>query len=178
MKKWLITQQSYSSWWKVQSLKQSWKTDFKNAIKLSCQFFLQLGIENPFYRLQITVRIIKNKSQSSLKTSQNRFNRLNKTLLRNLKNQSVDLSKQPIELVWQQSQPKSNCFKLFQKLISVKQSIETIKQLAVFPFLFENISFKRFQDQMTLDQFLKWITNWNTTKYPTKQAAAELHTIL
>jgi len=31
---------------------------------------------------------------------------------------------------------------------------------------------------MALDQFLKWITNSKTTKYPTKQAATKHHTIL
>jgi len=31
---------------------------------------------------------------------------------------------------------------------------------------------------MALDQFLKWITNSNNTKYLTKQAAAELHIIV
>jgi len=31
---------------------------------------------------------------------------------------------------------------------------------------------------MALDPFLKWITNSNTAKYPSKQATTELHKIL
>jgi len=49
--------------------------------------------------------------------------------------QSVEFSKQPIELVWQQSQRSQIASNPFQKPLSVKQPIETIKQLVVFPLL-------------------------------------------
>ena len=51
--------------------------------------------------------------------------KLNRILLRQLKKQSVVLSKQPIELVWQQSQPNTNMPKPVSKTLSMKQPIET-----------------------------------------------------
>ena len=64
-------------------------------------------------------------------------------MLRKFKKQSIDFSKQLIELVWQQSQQKSNSFKSFSKSLSVKQPIETTIQQVDFPLLFENTSFSK-----------------------------------
>jgi len=50
---------------------------------------------------------------------------------------------QPIELVRQQSQPSQKASNPFKKPLSVKQSIETIKQLVVFPLLYKTIFFKK-----------------------------------
>ena len=46
-------------------------------------------------------------------------------------------------MVWQQSQPSQTTSNLFQKPLSIKQSIETIKQLIVFPLLYKTIFFKK-----------------------------------
>jgi len=59
------------------------------------------------------------------------------------KKQSVNFSKQPIELVLQQIQPSQTASNPFQKSLSVKQPIETIKQLVVFPLLYKTIFFKK-----------------------------------
>ena len=53
------------------------------------------------------------------------------------------MSKQPIELAWQQSQPISSFFKTCLKTLSVKQPIETIKQLVVFPLLYKTLFFQK-----------------------------------
>jgi len=51
--------------------------------------------------------------------------------------------KQPIELVWQQSQPSQKTSTPFKKPLIVKQPIETLKQLVVFPLLYKTIFFKK-----------------------------------
>ena len=48
------------------------------------------------------------------------------------KTQSVEIMKQLINLVWQQSQPSQTTFNLFQKPIRAKQPVDLTKQQVVF----------------------------------------------
>jgi len=57
--------------------------------------------------------------------------------------QSVEFSKQSIELVWHQSQPSQTVSNPFQKPLSNKLPIEMTKQQVVFPLLYKTIFFKK-----------------------------------
>jgi len=51
------------------------------------------------------------------------------------KKQSVQKTKQPIDLVWQLSQPSQTNFNLFQNLLRTKQPVDSTKQQVVFPLV-------------------------------------------
>ena len=44
------------------------------------------------------------------------------------KKQLVEIKKQPIDLVWQLSQPSQTTFNLFQNLLRTKQPVDSTKQ--------------------------------------------------
>ena len=68
---------------------------------------------------------------------------LNKILLRFREKQPVEFSKQPVELVWQQSQTKSSFSNPFQSPLSVKQPVESTFQQVEFSHSLEKTSFSK-----------------------------------
>jgi len=62
---------------------------------------------------------------------------------------SVENTKQPIDLVWQLSQPSQIAFNLFQNLVRTKQLVDSIKQQVVFHLVKKHSILKRFSNQIS-----------------------------
>ena len=100
------------------------------------------------------VKAFNSRTKSSLN---NKLEQLNKILLRFLEKQTVEFSKQPVELVWQQSQNKVKFSKSFSKSTKCKTTgwID-ISTGWIFTSFRKHIFFKRIKILLTLDHHKEW----------------------